>query len=207
MISPRLMKRPWIRTASGRDVFLDQPRGITIEDVAASLAKINRFNGHTRVPYSVAQHSVWISRRMQEAGYSTAVQLAGLMHDAAEAYLGDLTSPAQMRVFGDSESGRACLPSAWKEAQTEIDLAIVSELKLPVFLPGGTIAAIKFYDLMALRTEWRDLMLGPEPADFAALPEAHPEPIRPFENWQTAQEQFFARFHTLTTLIECEALA
>lgn len=59
---------------------------ITVENIAGALAKINRFNGQTPYPYSVAQHSVLVSHLV-----SPDQALGGLFHDAAEAYIGDLS--------------------------------------------------------------------------------------------------------------------
>jgi len=61
------------------------PKSVCIEDIAHALACINRFNGHAKIPISVAQHSVDVSN------LSTPYRLEGLLHDAAEAYLGDMT--------------------------------------------------------------------------------------------------------------------
>lgn len=91
---------PIIETASGRRVNLAQirPEDICLDDIAVALARINRHGGHTRVPYTVAQHSVEVSRMCapEDAEW-------GLMHDAAEAYVGDVVSPIKnvegMRVF------------------------------------------------------------------------------------------------------------
>ena len=59
---------------------------VCIEDIAHSLALINRFNGHSAFPISVAQHSVYVSR-LSDPGW----ELQGLLHDGAEAYIGDIT--------------------------------------------------------------------------------------------------------------------
>lgn len=78
--------KPLIYTFTGRQVNpLDlQPDDICIEDIAHALALCNRFAGSTKKPISVAQHSVYVSRLMKDG-------LRGLLHDASEAYLGDVT--------------------------------------------------------------------------------------------------------------------
>lgn len=85
--SESTMAIPTLTTHSRRRV---NPLGlrredVAIEDIAHALAQINRFNGHVRAPISVAQHSVYVSRLCNGSA------LAGLLHDAAEAYLGDVT--------------------------------------------------------------------------------------------------------------------
>lgn len=66
---------------------------IDIRDISHSLARICRFNGHITTFYSVAQHSITVSRMLGERGYDSKIQLCGLLHDASEAYLGDIPTP------------------------------------------------------------------------------------------------------------------
>jgi hypothetical protein len=84
-----------MRTFTGRDVDpLDLKRDdIDIRDIAHSLAMICRFNGHTQFHYSVAQHSVYVAARLAELYGDRKLALAGLLHDASEAYLGDVVRP------------------------------------------------------------------------------------------------------------------
>lgn len=67
---------------------------IDINDIAWSLSRINRFSGHTvtEVPYNVAQHSVFVAEMILKE-YDRKIALFGLLHDAAESYIGDIPSP------------------------------------------------------------------------------------------------------------------
>lgn len=67
--------------------FDPRPEDVLIEDIAHALSMTCRFNGHSKLFYSVAQHSVLASR------YVNNNCLWALLHDAAEAYVGDLIQP------------------------------------------------------------------------------------------------------------------
>lgn len=68
---------------------------IKVEDIAHSLSQMARANGHFKHFYSVAQHSINCCKEAKERGYSDAVQLGCLLHDASEAYLADITRPVK----------------------------------------------------------------------------------------------------------------
>lgn len=80
--------KPWIMTHSGRRVnpLNVQIDDVDITDIAHALALTNRFGGHTVCPITVAQHSVLVSRMVPKEH-----AMQGLLHDASEAYLGDVT--------------------------------------------------------------------------------------------------------------------
>ena len=69
------------------------PRAVCIEDIAHNLANLCRFTGGTNRFYSVAEHSHLVAAILKENGCETATVLHGLLHDATEAYLGDVSSP------------------------------------------------------------------------------------------------------------------
>lgn len=83
-------------TNSGIAFDLVEPREelITVHDIAWHLSNIARYNGATR-NYTVAQHSVLVSEILERYGADPAFIFQGLMHDAAEAYIGDIISPVK----------------------------------------------------------------------------------------------------------------
>lgn len=88
-------------TVSGRlfDVLNPLPEQVSLSEIAHGLSQLCRFNGHTKFPYSVAQHSVYVAReclRRYPEYYETA--LACLLHDAAEAYVGDVIRPIKVLI-------------------------------------------------------------------------------------------------------------
>src|SRR5262245_19776822 len=91
------VKAPWIHTADNKRFSLTdpQPDQISIRTIAKALSQINRFTGHTRWPYSVAQHSVLVLRLFEDLHpfAMRSKKVAALFHDAAEAYCGDIASP------------------------------------------------------------------------------------------------------------------
>ncbi len=90
-LSPR---GPYIKTYSGRVFYLNdpQPEDIHVADIARNLAGINRYTGSSR--FSVAQHCV-VAALMAEKFYPDRAYLPAqmLIHDADEAYYGDVSSP------------------------------------------------------------------------------------------------------------------
>lgn len=129
----------WIQTFTGLrfDLLDPQPDQICIEDIAHALSQLCRFTGHTMYFYSVAQHSLLVSQLVKPT-----LALVALLHDAPEAYIGDVSSPL-----------KALLPD-YKKIEYGIWLAIANKFDLPHVLPDE----VKHADLVALMTERRDMM-------------------------------------------------
>lgn len=70
-----------------------EPRDLRLEDIAHALALTNRYGGHSPFPWSVAQHSLLVAALLPEEQ-----ALWGLLHDAAEAYVGDMIAPLKVRL-------------------------------------------------------------------------------------------------------------
>jgi hypothetical protein len=75
------------------NVFNPKPEEIDIHDIAHALAMCTRFNGHLKYYYSVAEHSIALSRLASKGN-----KLAALLHDASEAYLSDVPRPIKQFI-------------------------------------------------------------------------------------------------------------
>lgn len=135
-------KGMWIPLYTGTRYWPEspEPRDIDVRDIAHSLARINRWNGHTEGEFSVAQHSVMVSRLLPPE-----LKLFGLLHDAGECYLGDIITPVKrlFRAFyeGFEEATMRCVAARFGFAMTEQERGLV-----------------KRADLVLLATEVRDLV-------------------------------------------------
>lgn len=131
------------RTHSGVMLDLSAPESITfdVQDIAHHLARVCRYGGAVDEFYSVASHCVYICRELQRRGYPIDIQAAGLLHDAPEAFLGDMVSGLK-RMF-----------PAYKALEVRYARAI--EAQFGVFFEGN--ATIKDADLRARLAEVRDL--------------------------------------------------
>lgn len=91
MTESKLTKQgTWIETGSGTkfDYLSDDTVCINLVDIASALSKCCRYTGHCSRFYSVAEHSFFVSLHVPKQ-----YALAGLLHDASEAYLSDIASP------------------------------------------------------------------------------------------------------------------
>lgn len=158
---------PTILLVSGNyfDFLAPEQCDFSIEDIAHGLAHICRFGGHSRHFYSVAQHSVLVSRIVPPGD-----AFAGLMHDAAEALIGDVAKPL-----------KDMLPD-YRQLEAKIEAAVSARFGVPLPLP----LSVKEADVQALATEQHALMPdrfgrsyagGKQPLDLA-IPRMAPEEAR-----------------------------
>lgn len=178
----------YILTRSGRQFsFVNpQPDAVSVEDIAHALSHINRFTGHTKYAYSVAQHSIAVSRYLERTAASVDLQFAGLMHDAHEAYIGDISTPL-----------KSVLPIRELEDRIQAAVGAAFELTLEQMHARG----VKLADLTALAIEAEHLM-PPDTVDWDCLAPVTPEMKRcmdipmPMQPHQAARA-FLARFEEL----------
>lgn len=181
----RYSERTDILTVNGYyfDLLSPEHSQFGIAEIAHGLSNICRFAGQCRSFYSVAQHSVLVSEIVPQEH-----ALAGLLHDAAEAFLGDVTRPL-----------KRLLP-AYRQIETRVEAAIFKRFGLPPDLPQ----CVKEADLVLLATEQRDLMPKHDDewaclTNVVALP-ARIVPLGQFEAWQ----MFMRRYRSLTRMRDDE---
>ena len=132
-------KGDWIFTASGRQFWALDPRAeeIHIEDVAHALSMQCRWGGMVHTWYSVAEHCVRVAEILPPEQ-----KLAGLLHDAAEAYLVDLPRPIKRSM------------PIYDEAEARIFRCVAERFGIPDVMS----AEIHRADGIICETERRDLM-------------------------------------------------
>lgn len=123
------------QTATGRTIDLLNPtlQQISIDDIGHALSNLCRFGGHTYPFYSVAQHSCLVA-----ALAPPPLKLAALLHDASEAYLGDVIKPL-----------KSLLGATYTTLEDEFMQVIGDKFGIP----QSDFAAVLEYDLRALEIE------------------------------------------------------
>lgn len=189
----------WVQTVSGIpfDLLDPKPDMVRVEDIAHALSRIARFNGHTHSePYSVAHHSMLVADLLASWGAPPAIVREGLLHDAAEAYYGDIVSPLKRAMV----AGICRDVSDFEMVAERVDLVVRKTLGLN---PDQS-HLVRRADLVALAIERRDLFgacerdwhLGeyaPTSAPCGRIQHgAYDTRIRPAAliRWETARDRF-----------------
>lgn len=135
-------KGDWIQTFLGVQFWPLDPRveDIRLLDIAHALSNLCRFTGHCQQFYSVAQHSVLVSQNVPKDDAKW-----GLLHDAAEAYLGDLSRP--IKRF-------SILGTEYKKIEENLMIVVCAKFKLSPAMP----CSVHKMDDVLLMTEKRDLV-------------------------------------------------
>lgn len=175
---------PWIQTVSGVafDLLAPTVEMVRVPDIAHALSRVNRFNGHTvGEPYSVAHHSMLVADLLASWGCPPEIVREGLLHDAPEAYYGDVTSPMKRALEELGTGGKSVRVKDGGDVAAYHVFAGFEALTKPIdrivrealSLPEHESPIVKRADLVALAIERRDLFDAPEPRDWL-LPEWAP---------------------------------
>lgn len=160
---------PWMQTYTGQrfDPLHPDPAAICIEDIAHALSMNCRYAGHVRRFYSVAEHSVHVSQAVSPQN-----ALWGLLHDAAEAYIGDLVRPLKHQ-----------LPE-YRRVEDDLLAVICAKFGLPTPMP----AEVSNVDLRVVVDE-KAKLLGPEPEPWQMIADVQPLNIR-IHAWNPHQAEY-----------------
>lgn len=184
------------------DLLHPDPATISIRDVAHGLSQIHRYNGHTKVPLTVAQHSIACS---MAPGLTASERMDMLLHDAAEAYLGDIVRPVKDLISGYEDIEKPLLAAIFQSVNRpfpydnklvkEVDLKVRS-LEMMEFFPAEI--PDKFWDHISeyspkgygsARFYYRNLVNNYDP-----------------NGWDGGSHTFEERFHELVKRIDVEDL-
>lgn len=114
---------------TGTGIFMDllnpKPEDIRFADISRALSQQCRFGGHTGLFYSVAEHSICVSRAVSPEN-----RMVALFHDATEAYCVDVPRPL-----------KAILGTAYQDVEKKLWTAIAKAFDLPEEIPEEVLLA------------------------------------------------------------------
>ncbi len=184
-VPPIEREKSWMGTVSGRRFYPLTPSAedVDIRDIVRGLSMSCRYGGQVRAFYSVAEHSVHVSERV-----SPEYALEALLHDAAEAYIGDMVRPLKHQPE----------MAAFRRAEAAIEAAIFEAFN--VFPTPESRADVKEIDDRIIVDEVKHLVGNPEMyLQTGALMGLKPLNVQ-LQYWSPvdAEKAFMERFAELT---------
>lgn len=182
------MSKYILPTYTGKLFDLENPTEdmICIEDIAHHLSLENRYNGATKFPYSVAQHSLHVCAMAPDN-----LKLEALLHDAAEAYCKDLTSPLKNLLRYQCTTS----PSCQYYVDFNIMQAIIDkfDLQINLYEENNIQEIIKEIDLRMASTEILLLIYGFPTTNWQHLYDKYPHyaELNIYEMLPSTVEQMF----------------
>jgi len=190
------IRKRYMQTVSGLTIYPDDPKGsinaISLYDIAHALSGTNRFGGHTTSFYSVASHSIWCCKTALDTYGNLNLALYLLMHDAAEAYLGDMPTPIKDILPSFSE-----LEDKW--------LSVIHKILEVPWLCIKEMEQAHYIDNLALLTE--ACVLQTNQTWISEEKENEIEMLKPTIEFLTPEEstlEFIELYHTLRCKIKLE---
>jgi hypothetical protein len=180
------------------DLLRPASDSIRLSDIAEHLAKLCRWCGAPERPWSVAQHSIEVAELMYRAEGPMA-GLYGMLHDAHETYIGDITEPAKAALAHQVPAFAAALD----RLRATIDDAIHAAFDLDWPMPRALASLLESTHDRVVCAELRDLM--PRCDDhvedrrrMGCLPLS--KTLRPYPNYITAAENYTTTFRRYASL-------
>jgi len=181
----------WLQTVSGQamDILNPDAKDVSWGDIAHHLACNNRYAGAMPVPYSVAQHSLYVEEILRLQGHDKNIQLLGLLHDCEEAYIGDIISPV-------AKSLAQIIPdfsNIWSGFKNNIRDEIISKAGYQPEETSKLWHIIHDADMAALAWEMRDLASHPPIGNWTDWCPEPPKHKASFMTWDHARDAFALR--------------
>lgn len=194
------MSQTYLHTLNGTIVLENLPTwSMTPTAIGDVIAKIPRFAGRTAEPYSVAAHSVLVSRlcsRPEDRAWA-------LLHDAHEAFIGDLITPAVVLIGAQSVPvGKAVVENGVKAAKDLLDRQILASWRLAGRHDGGEVAYFDHVAYLAERATFFDVVEPDTSAEHQDVERAI-EIMRGLpqsSNWRAARDLWLSEVEHLTSL-------
>lgn len=185
--------KEWIQVFSGAKFFPLAPavEDVHLSDIARALSMLCRYGGHVARFYSVAEHSCRVSDLVLQRTSDPRQALWGLLHDASEAYIADVTRPVKHQP--------AMQP--YRDAEKRLQNVICDAFDLPREEPAAVTQAD--YDLLGTEAVQLKSPIHPDWAKTTSNGQL-PEPMNLGRlGWSPgdAETSFLRRFRRLTTQI------
>lgn len=190
----------WTHTSRGYalDLLDPDPGAVDLDEICTALGHICRYAGCTRYFYSVAEHSVLMSDWLRDTGHGVDLQMAALLHDAHEAYTGDITWPMQQVLWGAAPEAR----KAYEECRAKLEAIICAKVGVAPDLLHHFL--VRDADLRILLDERRALLSEPPPRPWPLEQDIGLRPLgvavrcwpawRASEEWQKRFEAIYPAF-------------
>lgn len=138
-----MIETGFIQTYTGKKFYPlnPAPETICIEDIAHALSNICRFTGHCNEFYSVAQHSILVSKFCINP-------MLGLLHDASEAYICDIASPIKQDYSF----------TKYRSIEKNLQNIIYKKFDIPETRVYLDTPSLKTVDIRMLKTEYLQFM-------------------------------------------------
>jgi len=182
-----------IRTYSG--VYIDpldiKPEQVKIRDIAHHLACYNRFCGALHEPINIASHSILVMRIVRHTTDDVQTCLQALLHDATEAYLGDVTkwlkqTPAM---------------AGYREAEDKANSVIMDRFALPrelfPIVKDADRIAVTYEAQIGFRDPHWHTGMPSRYVDLTSREKSAVEGHNAFMGWWTAKHMFLEEFNSL----------
>lgn len=165
-----------ITTVTGKrfDPLHPDAKQIDLLDISHALSLLCRGGGHVSQFHTVAQHCLECAEEAKARNCSARIQLACLLHDASEAYMGDLITPLKNQSPGYQKAENHLLDLIWTKY---LGTPLSSEEESIVFEIDKDFLSYEFHKLMPhdIGDRYQNVLTRPQlkPEDPASVKEAY----------------------------------